>query len=978
MSVKKVWSAPIALIVVVTALFFGGMTVLADTEPIAGGEFGKALTWSLDSEGTLNISGSGSMGSMSYCGAPWYDYAEQIKTIVIGNGVTDIGEYAFVYCTEATDVTIGAGVQIIDYGAFSYCYKLESVNIPSSVNIIKGGAFRDCSELASVTLNSGLDTIGNSAFINCSNIKNITIPDTVTTIESEAFRTCTGLESIEIPSGVEKIYQYTFCNCTSLSEVIFNDGLTEIDWGAFEECTALSTVEFPSTLLSIGPQAFYNTAITSVELPRGFQGCGDNAFYDCDEITELVLDFDNASFGVGAFESCDSLVSVKLRGNITDISYNMFRGCKNLKSIDICDSVTAIYGFAFYNCESLESVTIPEGVTEIKEQTFCGCKKLASVNLPENLTYIGEEAFHKTAIYSVDIPDLVTYIDSSAFAECLNLSSVTLPDSLEIIGRCAFGGCPLLKSIEIPEGVTYIADAAFYCSGLLSANIPSTVEFVGKQVFAGCQSLESVTISEGLTYLPEEGFYSCSSLKTLDIPESVEFIEKNAFCDSGLEYISIPGNVKVINESAFDYCLSLVHVDLLSGVEVIHEYAFYYCTSLQSIVIPASVTQIKDDAFWGCNALKDIYFYGNSNINWFDSESDDFISSPYIKATLFHVNRKLVGRFEQDHSDLNVTFVGDLDASGARVTGHSITLSDEIGVNFYIYLPEGYDISNVTIDFTWGEGTDARSGESYVHNVKGQLVPVNRYGANYVVKCGVAARAMNDNIEMIVKYGDQELICDSYSVAKYLDNLTSLYNYDHNLMTLVFSMTEYAYASQTYFAYGNVDWIDPIVSNIPRTDKNPYYRLNTNLDSKSVSVDPDTLNLLYIDGYDLGISFYGASTLSTTQTKMRFYFRITDASKAALLEASFKGTDLKFKKRTIDGEKLLYIETPGLTCNDFEQDMEFTINGCIYKYNFLWYYNKLVQANQSNADNKYYMVAAAQYSFAHFSKIYQEGLLKND
>ncbi|MCR4767849.1 MAG: leucine-rich repeat domain-containing protein [Saccharofermentans sp.] len=977
MSVKKVWSAPIALIVVVSALFFGGMTVLADTEPVAGGEFSNALTWTLDSEGTLNISGTGSMGSMSYGGAPWHDYTEQIKTIVIGNGVTDIGEYAFMYCTEATDVTIGNSVQFIDYGAFSYCYKLASVNIPSSVKNIKDGAFRDCSELIDVTLNNGLETIGYSAFINCSSLRNITIPETVTSIASEAFSTCIRLESIEIPSGVEKIGQYTFYKCTSLSVVIFNEGLTEISWGAFEECTALSTVEFPSTLLSIGANAFSETAITNVELPKGFQGCGEKAFYDCDKITELILDFDNASFGVGAFENCDSLESVKLKGNITAISYNMFRSCKNLKSIEICGSVTAIFGFAFYNCESLESITIPDGVKEIKENTFNGCKKLATVILPENLKIIGVDAFHYTAIESVDIPDLVTLIDTSAFAECPNLSFVTLPDSLEIIGQGAFSDCPSLQSIVIPEGVTAIGDYAFQESGLVSANIPSSVEFVGKQVFKECEKLESVTISEGLTYLPEEGFYSCSSLKTFDIPESVEFIEKNAFCDSGLESITIPGNVKVINESAFDFCKSLVYVDMLSGVEVIHEYAFYSCSSLQSIVIPASVTQIEDDAFFRCDVLKDIYFYGNSNINWFDSDSDDFIEKPK-NSTLFHVNSSYESRFNQDHSDLNVTFVGDLDATGSRVTGHSISLSDEIAVNFYIYLPEGYDISNVTVDFTWGKGIDANSGESYVHNVKGELVPVNRYGANYVVKCGVAARAMNDNIVMIVKCGEQTLISDSYSVAKYMNYLSSNYNNDHNLMTLVLAMAHYAYASETYFKYGNADWVDPIVLRIPNSEKSVYYRFSNTLGFKAVSVDPDTLNLLNIEEDDLGISFYGASSLSTTQTKMRFYFRITDASKAALLEASFNGTDLKFKKRTIDGEKLLYIETPGLTYNDIEQDMEFTINGRIYKYNFLWYYNKLVQANQSNADNIYYIVAEAQYSFAHFSKIYQEGLLNND
>ena len=975
MSAKKVWSAPIALIVVVTALFFGGMTVLADTEPVAGGEFGDALTWSLDSEGTLNISGTGEMG----IDPPWQDYSNQIKTINIDNGVTVIGPYAFSDCSELTQVNIGTGVTRIGYGAFSNCTKLESINIPSNVKYLGGGVFTDCSGLTNVTLNNGLDTIGYASFINCTNLKNINIPETLTSLEAKSFENCKSLESIEIPISITYINYETFKGCNALSSLTFNEGLTGISFSAFEDCYALTNVEFPSTLLRIGSNAFSNTAITSVVLPKSFQGFADQSFYNCDGITELVLDFDYIEgFGKGVFEDCDGLESVKIMGNIDNISYSMFRGCDNLKSIEICDSVTAIYGYAFYNCKSLESITIPDGVTEIKEYTFYGCNKLQTVNLPENLTYIGVEAFHKAGIITIDIPDFVTEIDNTAFAECPNLSSVTLPDSLTRIGRRVFAVCPSLKSIVIPEGVTEIGGAAFYYSGLETVNIPSSVESVEIQVFESCVNLESITISEGLTYIPEECFYGCDSLKTIDIPESVEYIDINAFCHCGLESVTIPGNVKAINAYAFDSCQSLVYVELLSGVEVIDEYAFSYCSALQSVIIPASVTQIKDDAFLGCNMLKDVFFYGNSDIDWFDSKSDDFITPLISRTTLFHVTNDLVDIFRINHSDLNVTFVGDLDATGSRVTGHSISLSDEIAVNFYIYLPEGYDISNVTVDFTWGKGLDANSGESYVHNVKGELVPVNRYGANYVVKCGVAARAMNDNIVMIVKCGEQTLISDSYSVAKYMNYLSSNYNNDHNLMTLVFAMAYYAYASETYFKYGNADWVDPIVLKIPNSEKSVYSRFSNTLGFKADSVDPDTLNLLNIEEDDLGISFYGASSLSTTQTKMRFYFRITDASKAALLEASFKGTDLNFKKRTIDGEKLLYIETPGLTYNDIEQDMEFTINGRIYKYNFLWYYNKLVQANQSNADNIYYIVAEAQYSFAHFSKIYQEGLLNND
>ena len=140
MSRKHVWSAPVALMIVVTALFFGGMTVMAEGEYT--GTFGADdnLTWTLDPEGTLTITGTGSMGEMTYNGAPWYKYNADIKSVVIGNGVTDIGSYAFAYCSELTDVSIGTGVYFFGDDVFSNCCKLESITIPSNVQIIGYGS----------------------------------------------------------------------------------------------------------------------------------------------------------------------------------------------------------------------------------------------------------------------------------------------------------------------------------------------------------------------------------------------------------------------------------------------------------------------------------------------------------------------------------------------------------------------------------------------------------------------------------------------------------------------------------------------------------------------------------------------------------------------------------------------------------------------------------------------------------------------
>ena len=135
---------------------------------------GPNLTWDL-TDGVLTISGTGDMYDYLYFEdpAPWDSSKESITSVIISNGVTRIGYYAFAGCTSLTTVTIPNSVTIIGYSAFYNCSSLTSVTIPNSVTSIETGVFSGCSSLTSVTIGNSVTSIGNGAFLNCSSLTSV-------------------------------------------------------------------------------------------------------------------------------------------------------------------------------------------------------------------------------------------------------------------------------------------------------------------------------------------------------------------------------------------------------------------------------------------------------------------------------------------------------------------------------------------------------------------------------------------------------------------------------------------------------------------------------------------------------------------------------------------------------------------------------------------------------------------------------------
>ena len=164
---------------------------------------GSNLTWTLDSEDVLTISGTGKMSDYDVNNAvhstPWSKV--DVSAIRISDGVTSIGEGAFSFCTSLTSVTIPNSVTSIGHGAFYDCTSLTSVTIPDSVTSIGGSAFRGCSSLTSVTIPNSVTSIGSYAFSGCSSLTSVTIPDSVTSIGDGAFASCTSLTGIWVAEG---------------------------------------------------------------------------------------------------------------------------------------------------------------------------------------------------------------------------------------------------------------------------------------------------------------------------------------------------------------------------------------------------------------------------------------------------------------------------------------------------------------------------------------------------------------------------------------------------------------------------------------------------------------------------------------------------------------------------------------------------------------------------------------------------------
>ena len=256
----------------------------ADASVLRSGTCGENLTWELDDEGVLTISGTGAMDDYDsyYDMAPWHTYRWNYDRIVVEEGVTSIGMYAFYDLSVMESIVLPESLTSIGYSAFQKTL-MKSIEIPEGVTTIGPWAFESCTDLVSLTLPETLTSIGSWAFQNCDALTEVTLPGSLTEVGERAFYNCDALETVVISEGVAKIGNYAFMDCVSLTDIQFPDTYVDLGYDVFSGCTALQKLYIPAS-------------------QTGFLG----AFNGCESLYRIEIDPDHPEY-----TSVDSVVFTK-------------------------------------------------------------------------------------------------------------------------------------------------------------------------------------------------------------------------------------------------------------------------------------------------------------------------------------------------------------------------------------------------------------------------------------------------------------------------------------------------------------------------------------------------------------------------------------------------------------------------------------------------------------------------------------------
>lgn len=365
------------------------------------GTCGEGAEYTLDENGTLTITGNGSIDFGAFRGFGKEDDKRVIKKVVISSGMIGIGNFAFENCSDLKSVEIPASVTSIGSAAFKDCSGLESMNIDEANTTYENPEGSNAIvEKSSKTLVAGckntkipddVKIIGAYAFCGCSDLKSIEIPDNVSEIQVAAFDDCSNLTAIHIPAGVDKIALGVFMGCSNLNSITIDsanrsyespgNANTIIDKGTMTLLEGSNNTVIPEGVKRIWQNAFAERIhLKSITIPASVTSIVRMPFSDCDSLEEIKVDADNAIFD--SRNNCNAIIE--------SATNTLIAGCG--KTV-IPEGIETIGDSAFERVKTLTHVTIPKSVTEIRGYAFERCENLSTVNLQKGIQTIGYGAF---------------------------------------------------------------------------------------------------------------------------------------------------------------------------------------------------------------------------------------------------------------------------------------------------------------------------------------------------------------------------------------------------------------------------------------------------------------------------------------------------------------------------------------------------------------------------------------------------------
>ena len=422
-------------------------------------------------------------------GAYAFNGLENLVSVTIPDSVTSIGKNAFLGCNSLAFNTYDNAEYLENAGNPHYCLirakdtSIKSCKIHDDTIIIADGAFARCMSLKEISIPNGVTSIGDEAFYVCSDLESIVIPDSVTTIGVAAFSSCGKME-IKCSEKTARLWdKYVFWRGGEYdfeiwSAFVLQDKiplLPEVKKKAIAEIITKSrrTKTIPALieenraeLLTLLLSHWKKPDLDELDSYIDFASRRNNA-----QVSTTLLDFKKNYFTEerqDAYHTAEMEKSLGLR----ELSVADWR---KIFKIVIAAGTVSINGYKGTDAE----LVIPEHignntVTEIGERAFSRNKELSSVTIPNGVVSIGNNAFRScTALKNVMIPGSVTVICDEAFRACETISEITIPEGVVMIGQNAFYGCSSLTSVTIPSSVTSIGIKAFANCPKLTIQAPA-------------------------------------------------------------------------------------------------------------------------------------------------------------------------------------------------------------------------------------------------------------------------------------------------------------------------------------------------------------------------------------------------------------------------------------------------------------------------------------------------------------------------
>lgn len=418
-----------------------------------------------------------------------YSFAYFTGDVIVKLGESKVlASYAFADY-RGTSVVLPDGLEEIGSHAFWGASNLTKIDIPDTVQKVGAQLFRECSSLLSVTLPEGIETLGGYTFYMNSALTSVTLPSTLKTMGSKEFGSCSSLTSIVLPENLIEIGSYPFQDCTSLKEVTIlslqeTSSISSASSAIFSGCTAIEKITLGDGVTILPNYFFYEMAdVTQVDLPDNITTIGTYSFR-YSGITSLVVPASVTSIGTYAFADCASLETVYIPEGVTSLSNYLFQNCTALKNVYIYRLNEQ--GEMQVLHELQEGEADLSTITTYGKNVFENCTSITGVIFAETIEKVDTAVFMGSGLKSVTVPACIGVLSTNMFQNCLSLETVVLEEGITEIGTSAFAGCTALKNITLPESLVKIGSKAFEnCTALTEIVIPASVNSIMGTAFGG-------------------------------------------------------------------------------------------------------------------------------------------------------------------------------------------------------------------------------------------------------------------------------------------------------------------------------------------------------------------------------------------------------------------------------------------------------------------------------------------------------------